>query len=149
MQVLYQNLFVTAGKPTLGLVLSILAGIANIVFGYIFIVLLQMGIKGAALGTGIGYMITTFAGTIFFLTGRSELHFYKPKMDSSVLLKSCSNGASEMISQLATAVTTFLFNAIMMKLLGEDGVAAITIIIYSQFLLTTLYIGFAMGQPPL
>ena len=149
MQVLYQNLFVTAGKPTLGLVLSVLAGLANIAFDYIFIVLLQMGIKGAALGTGIGYMIPTVIGTIFFLTGRSELHFYKPQMDAFVLLKSCSNGASEMVSQLSTAVTTFLFNATMMKLLGEDGVAAITVIIYSQFLLTTLYIGFSMGVAPI
>lgn len=149
MQVLYQNLFVTAGKPTLGLILSVLAGLSNIVFDYIFIVLLHMGIKGAALGTGIGYMIPTVIGTIFFLTGRSELHFCKPKMDAAVLLKSCSNGASEMVSQLSTAVTTFLFNATMMRLLGEDGVAAITVIIYSQFLLTTLYIGFSMGVAPI
>lgn len=148
MQVLYQNLFVTAGKPALGLVLSISAGIANIIFDYIFIVLMQMGIKGAALGTGIGYMIPTIGGTIFFLTPGSELHFCKPKWDILVLSKSCSNGASEMVSQLATAVTTFLFNATMMKLLGEDGVAAITVIIYSQFLLTTLSIGFSMGVAP-
>lgn len=148
MQVLYQNLFVTAGKPTLGLVLSVLAGIANIVFDYVFIVLLKMGIKGAAFGTSIGYMIPTVIGTVFFLTGRSELHFCKPKMDAGVLIKSCSNGVSEMVSQLSTAVTTFLFNETMMKLLGEDGVAAITVIIYSQFLLTTLYIGFSMGVAP-
>lgn len=149
MQVLYQNLFVTAGKPTLGLILSVLAGIANIVFDYVFIVLLQMGIKGAALGTGIGYMVPTLIGTIFFLIGKSELHFCKPKTDIFVLLESCSNGASEMVSQLSTAVTTFMFNATMMKLLGEDGVAAITVIIYSQFLLTTLYIGFSMGVAPI
>lgn len=68
---------------------------------------------------------------------------------AAVLLKSCSNGASEMVSQLSTAVTTFLFNATMMRLLGEDGVAAITVIIYSQFLLTTLYIGFSMGVAPI
>lgn len=148
MQVLYQNLFVTAGKPTLGLVLSVLAGIANIVFDYVFIVLLQMGIKGAALGTGIGYMIPTVIGTVFFLSGKSELHFCKPEMDADVLIKSCSNGVSEMVSQLSTAVTTFMFNGTMMKLLGEDGVAAITVIIYSQFLLTTVYIGFSMGVAP-
>ncbi len=163
MQVLYQNLFVTAGKPTLGLALAVLAGIANIVFDYVFIVLLQVGIKGAAIGTGIGYMIPSIIGTIFFLmyhsmwkrlpvagsvAKRSELHFCKPDMDVSVLLKSCSNGASELVSQCSTAVTTFLFNVTMMKLLGEDGVAAITVLIYSQFLLTTLYIGFSMGTAP-
>lgn len=69
-------------------------------------------------------------------------------MDASVLRKSCSNGASEMVSQCSAAVTTFLFNVMMMKLLGEDGVAAITVIIYSQFLLTTFYIGFSMGIAP-
>lgn len=174
MQVLYQNLFVTAGKPALGLALAVLAGIANIVFDYVFIVLLQMGIKGAAVGTGIGYMIPAIIGTLFFLTGsrygaadsecgdqiaadrkegallsgRSKLYFCVPKMDVCVLLKSCSNGASEMVSQCSAAVTTFLFNVTMMKLLGEDGVAAITVIIYSQFLLTTLYIGFSMGTAP-
>lgn len=174
MQVLYQNLFVTAGRPALGLILAVLAGAANIVFDYIFIVCLQMGIKGAAFGTGIGYMIPTFVGTIFFLRGssignvnlkcsdrnaadpgkevfpscRRELYFCRPEMNISVLRKSCSNGVSEMVSQLSTAVTTFLFNAIMMNLLGEDGVAAITVIIYSGFLLTTLYIGFSMGVAP-
>ena len=148
MQVLYQNLFVTAGKPALGLALAVLAGTSNIVFDYVFIVLLQMGVGGAAIGTGIGYMIPTIIGTLFFLTKRSELHFCKPDMDASVLLKSCSNGASELVSQCSTAVTTFLFNGTMMKLLGEDGVAAITVLIYSQFLLTTLTIGFSMGTAP-
>ncbi len=164
MQVLYQNLFVTAGRPTLGLVLAVLAGVLNIVFDYVFIVLLQMGIKGAAVGTGIGYMIPAIIGTMLFLpfhsmkrglpvgdaaAKRSELYFCRPKMDASVLLKSCSNGVSEMVSQCSAAVTTFLFNVTMMKLLGEDGVAAITVIIYSQFLLTTLYIGFSMGTAPI
>lgn len=148
LQVLYQNLFVTAGKPSLGLILSVLAGIANIIFDYIFIVLLHIGIKGAAFGTVIGYMIPSIIGTVFFLAKRGELYFCKPSMDTCVLLKSCSNGASEMVSQLSTAITTFLFNMTMMHLLGEDGVAAITVIIYSGFLLTTLTIGFSMGVAP-
>lgn len=148
MQVLYQNLFVTAGRPGLGLILSISAGIANIVFDYIFIVCLRMGVTGAALGTGTGYIIPAITGTIFFLAGRKGLHFCKPKMDIHVLIKSCSNGVSEMISQLSAAMAAFLFNITMMKLAGEDGVAAITVIIYSGFLLTSIYIGFSMGVAP-
>lgn len=109
---------------------------------------LQMGIQGAAFGTGIGYTIPSIAGILFFSSRKSSLHFKKPVMDFSVLAKSCSNGFSEMVSQAAAAVTTFLFNRIMMKLLGENGVAAITIIIYTQFLLTALYIGFSMGIAP-
>jgi len=148
MQVLFQNLIVTAGHPGMGMVLGISAGAANILFDYIFMVSLQMGIKGAALGTGIGYLIPAVAGILFFAMGNGSLHFRKPVMDISVLAGSCGNGFSEMVSQAATAVTTFLFNGIMMKLLGEDGVAAITIIIYTQFLLTALYIGFSMGVAP-
>lgn len=148
MQVLFQNLVVTAGRPGIGTALGVSAGAANIFFDYIFMVPLQMGIKGAALGTGIGYLIPTVAGILFFAAGNGSLHFRKPVMDISVLAGSCTNGFSEMVSQGACAVTTFLFNRTMMKLLGEDGVAAITIIIYTQFLLTALYIGFSMGVAP-
>ena len=148
LQVLFQNLIVTAGRPGMGMVLGVSAGIANILLDYIFMVPLHMGIKGAAFGTGIGYMIPAVIGLWFFSAKRGSLHFRKPVIDFSVLAESCSNGFSEMVSQAATAVTTFLFNRIMMKLLGENGVAAITIIIYTQFLLSALYIGFSMGVAP-
>lgn len=148
LQVLFQNLIVTAGRPGIGMALGVSAGAANILFDYIFMVPLQMGIKGAALGTGIGYLIPTVAGILFFTVGNGSLHFRKPVMDISILAGSYANGFSEMVSQGASAVITFLFNQIMMKLLGEDGVAAITIIIYTQFLLTALYIGFSMGVAP-
>ncbi len=148
LQVLFQNLIVTAGRPGIGMALGVSAGAANILFDYIFMVPLQMGIRGAALGTGMGYLIPTAAGILFFMSGKGNLHFRKPVMDLTVLAESCTNGFSEMVSQSASAVTTFLFNRIMMKLLGEDGVAAITIMIYTQFLLSTLYIGFSMGVAP-
>ncbi len=148
LQVLFQNLIITAGRPGFGMVLPISAGAINVMLDYIFMVLLDMGIKGSALGTGIGYLIPTIIGIVFFLTGKGSMQFKKPVFRFSVLSESCFNGCSEMISQAAAAVTTFLFNATMLKLLGENGVAAITIIIYSQFLLTTLYIGFSMGIAP-
>ena len=149
MQCLYVNLFVTAGKPQLGLWLSVLAGLTNIVLDYVFIVPMQMGISGAAIATSIGYMIPTIAGTCFFAKSKGSLSFVRPKFDIKVIGESCFNGASEMVGQLSTAIITFLFNITMMKLLGEDGVAAVTIIIYSQFLLITMYIGFSMGVAPI
>ncbi len=148
LQVLFQNLIVTAGRPGIGMALGVSAGMINILLDYIFMATMQMGIKGAALGTGIGYMIPAAIGVLFFSTKKSNLHFRKPVIDFSILAESCTNGFSEMVSQAATAVTSFLFNRIMMKLLGENGVAAITIIIYTQFLLSALYIGFSMGVAP-
>ena len=148
LQTLFSNLFVTAGKPGLGFGLSVLAGIANIVLDYIFIALCNLGIQGAALGTGFGYLIPTIGGLVYFTQTKGILSFTKPKLKWAVIKESCFNGSSELVSQLATATTTFLFNNTMIYLLGEDGVAAITIIIYSQFLLNTLYIGYSMGVAP-
>ena len=148
LQILFQSFLVTAGKPGLGMLLSIAAGIANIILDYCFIVLLKMGIAGSALGTGIGYLIPAITGALFFTFQKGPLKFSHPVWDRTVLSQACFNGSSEMVSQIAAAVTTFLFNRTMMKLLGEDGIAAITIIIYTQFFLTTLYIGFSMGVAP-
>lgn len=112
----------TAGKPGLGFGLSVLAGISNIILDYVFIVLWDPGVRGAALGTGFGYLIPTIAGLICFAQSKGTLYFTRPAFRWAVVRESCFNGASEMVGQLATAVTTFLFNGTMMDLLGEDGV---------------------------
>lgn len=160
LQTLFANLLVTAGRPGLGLGLTVLAGVANIIFDYIFLALFNLGIRGAALGTGIGYLIPAGAGMAFFMSGKGTLFFTRFRRKRNVALpgqiferfnvvaESCINGSSEMVSQLATALTTYLFNITMMDLAGENGVAAITIIIYSQFLLNTLFLGFSMGIAP-
>ena len=148
LQTLFQNLTVTAGRPSLGLSLSVGAGIINIILDYLFMAVLGMGVMGAALGTGIGYVIPASIGILFFSGKNGTLSFVRPSLRLSVLAKSCANGSSEMVSQISSAVTTFFFNRAMLKMLGENGVAAITIIIYAQFLLTTLYIGFSMGVAP-
>lgn len=148
LQTLFASLFVTAGKPGLGFGLSAAAGMVNIILDYVFLVPCQMGIAGAALGTGIGYLLPAAAGLAYFSKERGSLYFCRPGLDWGMLGQCCLNGSSELVSQLATAVTTFLFNRTMLALLGEDGVAAITILIYTQFLLSTLYIGFSMGVAP-
>lgn len=149
LQTVFANLFVTAGHPALGSILSICSGVLNIVLDYIFIVIFNMGIRGAALGTGCGYLMPTIIGLCFFLIRHNEtLHFCKTKWKIDVIVESCLNGSSEMVSQLAMAVTIFLFNRSMMRLAGDDGVAAITIMNYSQFLLNTLFIGFSIGVAP-
>ena len=110
----------------------------------------HMGIEGSALATGIGYMVPAIYGTLYFLQRKErELHFARPAWDASMLKESCLNGSSEMVSQLASALTTLLLNTILFRLHQEDGVAAGTIIVYTQFLLTSLYIGFSMGAAPL
>lgn len=149
LQTLFAVFFVTAGRPGTGMIAGVLGGLANALLDYAFIVPLDMGIGGAALATGIGYTIPCGIGLAFFAGGGGgALRFARPRPRIGVLWESCFNGSSEMASQLSAAVTIFFFNAAMLRLAGEDGVAAITIIIYSQFLLTTLHIGFSMGVAP-
>lgn len=148
-QMLFQTFFVTASKPHLGLVLTILGGVSNIVFDYLFIVVLQMGVAGAAIGTSIGYALPAIISLLYFaLNRKGTLYLIKPVFDKNVLLKTCTNGSSEMVTNLAIAIVTLLFNKIMLKYMGENGVAAITIVLYAQFLLTSIFMGFSSGIAP-
>lgn len=148
LQMLFQTFFVAAGRPGLGLGLNIFAGVVNGILDYVFIVPLGMGITGAALATAAGYLIPAVVGVLFFLRRKGSLWFARPVWDGRMLIQSCFNGSSEMVTNLSSAVITLLFNLVMMRLAGEDGVAAITIVLYAQFLLTALYLGFSMGVAP-
>ena len=99
LQVLFQNLIVTAGRPALGLTLSLGAGVVNVVLDYVFMGLFRMGIAGAALGTGIGYVIPSVLGILFFNRKSCTQSFVRPVPDFSVLRESCFNGSSEMVNQ--------------------------------------------------
>lgn len=150
LQTVFANLFVTAGRPGLGSVLSIGAGALNLILDYIFIVICGMEIRGAALGTGCGYLLPALVGVIFFLfEKRGTLFFCRPRFRMKVIAESCLNGSSEMVGQSASAVTTLLFNLSMLRLAGEDGVAAVTILNYCHFLFHAFYIGFSMGIAPM
>ena len=148
LQSLYQSFFVTAGKPRLGLVLTVIAGLANAFFDYFFLAVCGMEIEGAAIATGIGQMIPAVVGTVYFFFFKGELHFVPFHFHGATLKQSCFNGSSEMVSNLANAIITYLFNIILMRIAGENGVAAITIILYAQFLFNSLYLGFSIGVAP-
>lgn len=150
LQTAFQIFFVTAGKPLFGLIVTLISGITNIVLDYVFIVTLNMGIAGAALATGIGYTITAVVGIFYFIRKKNKnLYFVKPKLNKTVLLNTCINGSSEMVTNLANAVTTFLFNYTFLKYFGEDGVASITIVLYFEFVFTALFFGYSNGIAPI
>lgn len=150
LQALFQTFFVVAGRPTIGFGLTALAGVVNIILDYVFMGPMQMGIIGASLGTAIGMTIPSIVGIIFFIRNKNGLHLlFKPKFNSKVIMKACTNGSSEMVTNLSASVVTVLFNLYMMKTLGSAGVSAITIVGYTQFLLNALYFGFSIGIAPI
>lgn len=149
LQLLFQSFFVTAGRPHLGLGLTVAGGLFNMAFDYILIVPMNMGIAGAAYATAASYFIPAIGGLVFFIRNKSGLSFSRPVLRWKILWASCLNGSSEMVTNLSGSATTFLFNILMMKYAGADGVAAITAVLYSQFLMSSLFLGFSIGVAPI
>lgn len=148
MQWYFQCFLVTASQPRLGFLLSFLGGCLNIIFDYIFIVVLDMGIKGAAYATIIGALVMCIGACIYFLKENRELQFTKPRFRPIILGRSMFNGSSEMVTELSHVCTTFLYNIIMMHYLGAMGVAAIAATLYADFLIASTIIGFSIGVSP-
>lgn len=149
LQLTFQALYVADGRPGMGLGVTILGGLTNVALDYLFIAELGMDIAGAAVATGIGYTIPTLFGLWYFVRGRGTLRFVRPTMAWRDLGAAAANGSSEMVSNLSTSVTTFLFNITMMRLLGSDGVAAISVLLYLDFVLIAMSLGYSLGVAPM
>lgn len=140
---------IASGKSKLSLICSVGGGITNILLDYLLISVFDMGIGGAAVATGLGYSITAVVGSIVFSNNKNLLHFKKPVWRFNVLFQASMNGCSEMATTLVTGIITLVFNWIMLHYAGEDGVAAVTIIMYVLMLASSLYTGYAYGVAPM
>lgn len=149
LQGFFQSFFVTAERPKIGFFLSILSGIINIFLDWLLVGVWGMGLSGAAIATVCGFMISGLIPVFYFFSANSSrLQFSKPVKDLSMLLASMSNGASEMVTNISRSLITVLFNIRLMRLLGEDGVAAISVMLYIEFIFTAVLIGFSIGAAP-
>ena len=143
----FEYLVRTDGRSNIGMIMSLTGLIFNIVFDYIFVAVFDMGTFGAVWGTFGSITVSMVIGLIYFLK-YSHIRFCKPKVNWRVLQKSCTNGSSEMLTEMSTGITTFLFNLIIMKYYGEDGVAAVTIIMYIYYFFISFYMGIAVATAP-
>ncbi len=140
---------IASEKAALSLICSVTGGILNMVLDYVFIVWLDMGISGAAVATGLGYSVTAVAGLFVFSQKKNLLHFKKPVLRLKVLVSAAANGCSEMATALVTGIITMMFNWTMLRYAGEDGVAAVTIIMYVLMFASSLYTGYSYGVAPM
>ncbi|MEG2604756.1 MAG: MATE family efflux transporter, partial [Clostridia bacterium] len=146
----FQSFFVTAEKPKMGLFISIITGICNVVLDFLFIAIWGMGIFGAALATAISQTIGGIVPLIYFCRKNSSLlRFVKTKMDFSVLGKACANGSSEMLTNLSSSLTGILYNYQLIRIAAESGVAAYGVIMYVNFVFMGFFFGYALGSAPL
>ena len=140
---------IASGKSALSLICSVTGGVLNMVLDYVLIAVFHMGIGGAAIATGLGYSVTAVAGLFVFSNKKNLLCFKKPVLRFQVLAKAASNGCSEMATALVTGIITMMFNWTMLRYAGEDGVAAVTIIMYVLMFASSLYTGYSYGAAPM
>lgn len=149
LQLVFQSFFVVAEKPGLSLVISVVAGLTNFVLDFVFIVVFQWGLAGAALASAMGQLVGGVLPLIYFSRENgSLLRLGKGRFVGHVLLKTCSNGSSEMLTNLSTSLVNILYNFQLMRLAGQDGVAAYGVIMYVNFIFAAIFIGYAIGSSP-
>lgn len=140
---------IASERAALSLGCSVTGGLLNIALDYVLIALLDMGMRGAAIATGLGYSVTAVVGLILFSRRQGLLHFTRPVLRWRVLAKAAANGCSEMATALVTGIITLMFNWTMLRYVGEDGVAAVTIIMYVLMFASSLYTGYSYGVAPM
>ena len=150
LQNVFQSLLIAAEKPQMGLIVTVLAGVTNMILDGLFIAIFQWGVVGAALATGISQCIGGAIPFFYFLRNNdSLLRLTKPKFMGKQLWKACTNGISELVSNVSMSLVSMLYNFQLMKIAGENGVAAYGVIMYVNFIFIAVYLGYAFGTAPI
>ena len=149
LQMEFQSFFIAAEKPQLGLAVTILSGGANMVLDALLVGLLPLGLMGAALATAISQLIGGVLPILYFLLpNKSLLRITRFRMHWGALLKTCTNGSSELMSNISMSVVGILYNAQLIRYAGEDGVAAYGVLMYVCMIFIAIFIGYSIGIAP-
>lgn len=145
----FQCLFATAEKPKLGLYVTIAAGLTNIVLDALFVAGFRWGLRGAAAATALSQFIGGVIPILYFGRKNSSLfQLVKCRFDKGVLIKTCINGSSELMSNISMSVVSMLYNVQLMKYAGENGVAAYGVLMYVGMIFQAVFIGYSVGSAP-
>lgn len=150
LQFAFQCLFATAGKPKLGLAVTVAAGATNMVLDALFVGVFRWGIAGAAVATSLSQCVGGLLPLLYFLGkwNRSELHLTRFRFDGRALGRICGNGSSELMSNISSSLVSMVYNLQLLRLAGEDGVSAYGVLMYVQFIFISIYIGYSIGCAP-
>ena len=150
LQNIFQSFFVTAEKPKLGLCVTVGAGLTNIALDALLVAVFPLGLAGAAIATALSQAVGGLVPIVYFLRKNdSLLRLTRTRFYGRILLKTCANGSSELMSNISASVVTILYNLQLMRLAGEDGIAAYGAIMYVSFIFAAIFIGYAVGSAPI
>lgn len=150
LQNMFQNFLIAAEKPQLGLIVTIAAGVTNMVLDALFIAVLGWGVAGAAVATALGQCVGGLVPFVYFARkNSSKLSLVKTRLMGGALFHACTNGSSELVSNVSMSLVGMLYNLQLMKFAGENGVAAYGVIMYVNFIFIAIFLGYAYGSAPI
>ncbi len=150
LQNMFQSFLIAAEQPKFGLLITLAAGVTNMVLDALFVGVFRWGIAGAAIATGISQTVGGVVPLMYFLFSKSSpLRLRWTKFEAQPLLRSCANGSSELMSNISGSLIGMLYNAQLMRFLGEDGVATYGVLMYVQFIFVAIDIGYSIGCAPI
>ncbi len=150
LQNVFQSFFITAEKPNLGLFITVGAGLTNIIFDYLLIAVFDMGLLGAAVATAFSQFVGGIVPVVYFILKKGgRLKFTKTGFFPKVLIKTCTNGSSELLTNISMSLVNILYNFQLMKIAGENGIAAYGVIMYVNFIFAAMFIGYSIGMAPI
>ncbi len=145
----FQCLFATAEKPRLGLFVTVAAGLTNMILDALFVAVFSWGLAGAALATAMSQFVGGVVPLVYFARkNKSLLRLVRCPFDADALRKVCSNGSSELASNISMSVVSMLYNVQLMKYAGEDGVAAYGVLMYVSMIFQAIFLGYCVGAAP-
>ena len=149
LQNVFQSFFIAAEKPRLGLIVTVAAGVTNMVLDALFIAVFNWGVAGAAIATGLSQCVGGVLPLIYFLRPNDSLLRMRPtSLRLRPILQACGNGSSELMSNISSSLVGMLYNFQLMRLIGEDGVSAYGVLMYVQFIFVAIFIGYSIGSAP-
>lgn len=152
LQVMFQSFFVAAEKPNLGLTVTVSSGVTNMILDAVLVTLLpqQHKLAGAAVATAMSQVVGGVVPLFyFFRKNDSILRLGKTRYDSRAVIKACTNGSSEFMSNISMSIVGILYNAQLMKYAGENGVAAYGVMMYVSMIFAAAFIGYSIGTAPI
>ena len=144
----FHSLLITADRPGLGLITTISNAVANILLDWLFVAVFKWGMRGAAIATGLAWLISAIIPTVYFFNKKHELHFVQPQMDIKALGQSLYNGGSEMVDAISYALVAVIYNLQLIRYLGDDGVGAYAVSEYVGGLFIAVFYGVSMSIVP-
>lgn len=148
-QNMFQNFLIAAEKPNLGLIVTVAAGVTNMVLDAVFVAVLDWSVVGAAAATCLAQCVGGFVPLVYFLRKNSSLlRLGKTSLDGRALAHSCANGSSELVTNISMSLVSILYNFQLMKFAGSNGVAAYGAVMYVSFIFIAVFLGYSIGVSP-